>query len=341
MSMGVAKDVPVKQSDCWHFAAMVQNSTKPIMFTTWSVAGLQDIYDMAVAVAGSEEALKQAPFCIHYAMAIAPLVHPKDSIEKVLFCAEKHLPVEYHSVDIGGSTAPATLMGSYVQGNARMLSGVVIHQLKAPGAPLIVDTSVAFLDMKTMVSPYAAPEVMLASIMNKEMALYYGIPSFAKAGASDAKILDQQAAAEIGMTIFHEHLIGNNLIHDIGYLESGLTSSLESMVISDEVLGFVKRYGRGVDFSPDHFALEVIKEVGPSGNYLTHDHTLNFFREEFWFSQLFDHQNFDSWSRDGSKTLFDKAHHRVGELLGNGSCKELSGTALKEIEKLLKHPRTY
>jgi trimethylamine--corrinoid protein Co-methyltransferase len=174
-------------------------------------------------------------------MSIAPFIHPRDSLEKVLFCAENRIPVEYHSVDIGGSTAPATLAGSFVQGNARMLSGLVIHQLKSPGAPLIVDTSIVFLDMQTLASPYMTPEVLLASIMNKEMALYYGVPTFAKAGAGDAKILDQQAGIEIGMTIFNEYLIGNNLIHDMGYLEMGMTGSLESLVICDEVVSYVKR----------------------------------------------------------------------------------------------------
>ncbi len=336
MGMGLASDVPVQRSDQYHFAAMVENSTKPIMFTAWSQAGLQTIYDMAVAVSGSEELLRKKPFLIHYAMAISPFVHPQDSIEKVLFCAEKHLPVEYHSVDIGGSTAPATLAGSFVQGNARMLSGVVIHQLKSTGAPLIVDTSVAFLDMSTMVSPYFAPEVLLASVMSKEMALYYGIPTFAKAGAGDAKTLDQQAGLEIGMSVFSEYLIGNNLIHDMGYLESGMTASLESLVICDEVISLVKRIGRGVDFSPEHLALEVIEEVGPKGNYLIHDHTLKHFRQEFWFPGILDHNNYDTWLKEGSKNLAEKAHQRAREIISSHTPEPFDGAVARDIEKILK-----
>ncbi len=336
MCMGLASDAPVQRSDRYHFAAMVENSTKPIMFTAWSLDGLQAIYEMAATFTGSEENLRQRPFLIHYAMAIAPFIHPKDSIDKVLFCAEKYLPVEYHSVDIGGSTAPATLAGSFVQGNARMLSGVVIHQLKSPGAPLIVDTSVTFLDMSTMVSPYFGPEVLLASIMNKEMALYYGIPTFAKAGAGDAKTLDQQAGLEIGMTILNEYLIGNNLIHDMGYLESGMTASLESLVICNEVVSLVKRFGRGVDFSPEHLALEVIDEVGPKGNYLTHEHTLRHFRDEFWFPELLDHNNYDTWLKEGGKTLIEKAHQRTREILDEHRPESLSEAIIGEIDRILK-----
>jgi trimethylamine--corrinoid protein Co-methyltransferase len=336
MSMGLAGDCPVERTDRYHFAAMMENSGKPIMFTAWSLDGLQEIYEMAAIAAGGAEQLGRRPFLIHYAMSIAPFIHPKDSLQKVLFCAEKQIPVEYHSVDIGGSTAPATLAGSFVQGNARMLSGLVIHQLKSPAAPLIVDTSIVFLDMQTMASPYMTPEVLLASIMNKEMALYYGIPTFAKAGAGDAKVLDQQAGVEIGMTIFNEYLIGNNLIHDMGYLEMGMTGSLESLVICDEVVSYVKRFGRGVDFSVEHLALEVIEEVGPAGNYLTHDHTLKHFREEFWFAKLLDHNNHDSWVKQGSKSLADRAHERAERILADRSPSALEEKVVEEIYRIAK-----
>ena len=331
MSLGLAGDTPVERSDRYHFAGMLESSAKPIMFTAWSLEGLRDIFEMAVIVAGSAEQVCRRPFLIHYAMAIAPFIHPKDSIEKVLFCAEKRIPVEYHSVDIGGTTAPATLAGSFVQGNARMLSGLVIHQLKSPGAPLVVDTSVVFLDMRTMASPYMSPEILLASIMNKDMALYSGIPTFAKAGAGDAKILDQQAGVEIGMSILNEYLIGNNLIHDMGYLEMGMTGSLESLVICDEVVSFAKRFGRGVDFSAEHLALDVIEEVGPAGNYLTHDHTLKHFREEFWFPKLMDHNNHDTWVKQGSRSLFERAHERAEQMLASHEPPPLDAKAVEEI----------
>jgi len=170
--------------------------------------------------------------------------------------------------------------------------------------------------------------------MNKEMALYYGVPTFAKAGAGDAKILDQQAGVEIGMTIFNEYLIGNNLIHDMGYLEMGMTGSLESLVICDEVVSFVKRFGRGVDFSAEHLALDVIEEVGPSGNYLIHDHTLKHFREEFWFPRLMDHNNHDVWVKQGSRSLFDRAHERAAQILEQHAPPALDEKAVEEIYRI-------
>jgi len=335
MSMGIAKDVPVKRSDRFHFAEMLRNTTKPIMFTAWDLDGLKEIYSMAVAVAGSEEEFRAKPFIIHYAMNIAPFVHNQGSVQKVLFCAEKGIPVEYHSVDIGGSTAPATLAGAFIQGNARNLSSIVIHQLKCPGAPMSTDASVAFLNMTTMVSPYFSPEVWLASIMSKEMALFYGIPTFAKAGAGDAKILDQQAGIEIGLSIYHEYLVGNNLIHDMGYLESGMTASLESMVICNEVASLVKHIGKGFDFSPYHMALELIEKVGPEGNYLVEDYTLDNFRKTFWFPTVMDHNNYSTWLNKGSKDMKARGHELAKHILDQHEPIPLSKAANNEIDSIL------
>jgi trimethylamine---corrinoid protein Co-methyltransferase len=339
MSMGMADDVPAILSDHYHFAAMVQSTTKPIMFTAWDREGLEDIYRMAVSIAGGEDELRRKPFLIHYAEPIAPFKHPKDSLEKLLFCAEKEIPVEYHCISMAGASGPATLLGSFVQANARMLSGMVIHQLKRRGAPLIAQSPVIFLDMKTSLMPYFGPDWVLSALMSKEMALYYGIPTFGKAGASDSKVLDQQAGIEIGMSVLAEGLVGNNLIHDLGYLEMGLTSSLASIVMCDEVVSHVKRILRGVDFSSEHMAVESIVEAGPDGNFLSSDHTVKHFRHEAWFSKLFDRNAYDNWTALGSKTLLDKSVDLARSILSRHEVKPLAREVDLEIEAILKRAK--
>ena len=336
MSMGMADDVPAVLSDRYQFAAMVQNTTKPIMFTAWDREGLEDIYRMAVAVAGGEAELRRKPFLMHYAEPIAPFKHPKDSLEKLLFCAEKEIPVEYHCISMAGASGPATLLGSFVQANARMLSGVVIHQLKRRGAPLIVQSPVIFLDMQTSLMPYFGPDWVLSALLSKEMALYYGIPTFGKAGATDSKLLDQQAGIEIGMSVLAEGLVGNNLIHDLGYLEMGLTSSLASIVMCNEVVSHVKRILRGIDFSPEHMAVEAIVEAGPDGNFFSSDHTVKHFRQEAWFPKLFDRNAYDNWTALGGKTLLDKATDMARSLLARHEAAPLAGEVVLEVEAILK-----
>lgn len=339
MSMGMADDIPAVLSDRYQFEAMVSSTTKPIMFTAWDKDGLEDIYWMAVAVAGSEENLRQNPFLINYSEPIAPFVHPKDSLQKLLFCAEKRIPVEYHCISMAGATGPATLAGSFVQANARMLSGMVIHQLKQGGAPLIVQSPVIYLDMKTSLMPYFGPEWCLSALMSKEMALYYGVPTFGKAGATDAKLIDQQAGIEIGMSILAEGLVGNNLIHDIGYLETGLTSSLASIAICDEVISHVKSFLKGIDFSPEHIAIDVINEAGPDGNYMRAEHTVKHFRQEAWFPHLIDHNRYDHWVASGSKTMLDGANELVKRILSIHEVPPLPPEVTNEMKSILQRAK--
>jgi trimethylamine---corrinoid protein Co-methyltransferase len=213
---------------------------------------------------------------------------------------------------------------------------VVIHQLKRRGAPLIVQSPVIFLDMKTSLMPYFGPDWVLSALLSKEMALYYGIPTFGKAGATDSKTLDQQAGIEIGMSVLAEGLVGNNLIHDLGYLEMGLTSSLASIVMCDEVVSHVKRILRGVDFSAEHMAVESIVEAGPDGNFLSSDHTVKHFRQEAWFPKLFDRNAYDNWAASGEKTLQDKAVAMARSILARHEAAPLAREVDHEIETILK-----
>jgi trimethylamine--corrinoid protein Co-methyltransferase len=105
-------------------------------------------------------------------------------------------------------------------------------------------------------------------------------------------------------------------------------------VICDEVVSFAKRFGRGVDLSAGHLALDVIEEVGPAGNYLTHDHTLEHFREEFWFTGLMDHNNHDVWVKQGSKSLFDRAHERAAQILKDHAPPAQDEKTVKEIYRI-------
>jgi trimethylamine--corrinoid protein Co-methyltransferase len=110
-------------------------------------------------------------------------------------------------------------------------------------------------------------------------------------------------------------LIGGNMIHDVGYLDSGLTSCPELMVASDEIIGMVKRILRGIPVTPETMALDVMEQVGPGGHYLEHDHTYDRFKTEIWRPKLIDRQNWDNWNNAGAKRYGERVHERVIEIL--------------------------
>jgi len=170
------------------------------------------------------------------------------------------------------------------------------------------------MDMSTMLASYGAPEFMLDWCALSEMGHYYGLPIFGFAGVSDAKTFDQQAAAEGALWVMLAAQSGGNLIHDVGYIESGLTTSYEMLVTMNEFVGLTERFMEGVTVTKETLALDVIDKVGPGGHFLSEDHTLRHFREN-WYSKLLDRQSREGWEAKGRLTLGERARARVQEIL--------------------------
>jgi trimethylamine--corrinoid protein Co-methyltransferase len=334
MCMGVAHESSEAVRDKHHFVAMVSNTRKPIVFTASSRENLEDIYEMACMVAGSEESLSKNQFIVHYTEPISPLIHPRDSLEKLLFCAEKGIPVIYTGATTAAQNGPATLAGALVQCTARIVSGIVIAQLKRKGAKMIVTFHASAMDPRNAIHPYASPEHVICQAAAKDIANYYDIPTWGRAGCTDSKVIDQQAAFEAGYEILAQGLSGENLIHDVGYVESGLTASWDAIVMCDEFIGAVKRVVNGFELSEEAFALDVIDKVGPTGHYLTEPHTLEHFRKEIWIPNLIDRNNVQKWEEKGRMSLLDRANRRVREILDTHQPEPLDNTLLKGLRKL-------
>jgi trimethylamine--corrinoid protein Co-methyltransferase len=227
-----------------------------------------------------------------------------------------------------------TIAGALAQGTAEALAGVLVAQLKREGAPVIFGGERLHMDMATTMSSYGAPEFMMSVAANAEMATFYGLPSWSYAGCSDAKTFDQQAAAEGTLMTLLAALSGGNLNHDVGYLEAGLTASLEAVVLGDEVIGAVKRIMGGVEVSRETLALDVIHEVGPGGEYLSSKHTLDHFRRD-WFPRVFDRGSYESWVGTGEKTLAQRANGVVKDILESHRPKPLTGTVVQRMAGII------
>jgi trimethylamine--corrinoid protein Co-methyltransferase len=334
MSMGTAQDVPGEISDIHHFEAMVLNTSKPIIATAWNEQNLKDIIKMAEVVAGGEEALWLNPFIIMYSEPISPLQLGLEPTQKILYMAGKGLPVICGTGKVGGATCPVTIAGAVAQGTAEALAGVLVAQLKREGAPVIFGGERLHMDMATTLSCYGAPEFMMSVAANAEMATYLGLPSWSYAGCSDAKIFDQQAAAEGTMMSFLAGLSGGNLNHDVGYLEAGLTSSLEAVIAGNEVIGAIKRILGGIEVSAETLALDVIDQVGPSGEFLSSTHTLRHFRND-WFPTISDRGSYEAWERDGKRTLGQRANEEAKRLLETHNPEPLSKAVGQQLAQIV------
>jgi len=336
MCMGIAHELPQTIADKYHFLTMVSNTTKPIVFTASSKENLTDIYQMACEIVGGEEYLQKNPFIVHYTEPISPLIHPKDSLEKLLFCAEKNIPVVYTAATTAGQNGPATLAGAIALCNARILSGIVIAQLKRKGTKMFVTMHASSMDPRNAIHTYASPEHVICQAAAKDIANYYHLPTWGRAGCTDSKVLDQQFGFEAGYEILMQALSGENLIHDVGYVESGLTASWDAIVMANEFIGVAKRVIKGFELSKEALALDLIERVGPTGHFLAESHTVEHFRKEFWIPALINRDNFQSWEEKGRLTLLDRAKAQVKEILQSHQPESLDSKLGKELEDIAK-----
>ena len=312
MSFCMASDKPQVIADRYQMQALLSNSIKPILFVTTDFPGCVDCVEMAEIVAGGADALRCNPICACYINVTSPIQHNAESLQKLLFMTEKGLPTTYNPVVLRGTNGPVTLAGATALAYAGELAGLVIGQLNREGAPMILAGGTNdMLDMRTTQDTYAAPE---NRVLGVEMAHYHNMPIFGLGGCSDSQAPDEQALAEISLSLLTETLAGSHLIHDVGYLASGMTNSLESIVMADEVINWIKRFMQGVEVSPETLALDVIHEFGPKGDFLSSPHTRAHFRED-WYPKLIERQRWENWSTGGSKTFRQRAQDKALRLL--------------------------
>ena len=335
MSVGLVSDVSAPVSDLHQFEAMLVNTEKPIVFTAHTRQGMADIIEMASMAVGGAEKLRRAPCIGLYAEPITPLRHYGPAVQKLLLAAEKEIPVIYTPCTMAGATSPVTLAGTLVTGNAEVLSGLVISQLKRPGAPFIGGGVISIMDMRAAILSYGCPELSLMSAAQADLCHHYQLPIFGTCGCSDAKVLDEQAAIESTMSCLMGALSGANLIHDIGFLEYALTGSFDMIVMTDEIIGMVKQIVSGIRLDDEALAVELIDKVGPGGHFVGEAHTARHFRQEHWIPRLMDRSNYESWQEAGGKTMRERVNERTKQILNEHRTRPLSEDCRGEISRLV------
>ncbi len=307
MSMANPGDVPSDDVYLHAFMGMLRGSTKPIVYTAKDHRDMEHIYRLAVAVAGDEETLREKPFLLQYAEPISPLLIPEESLQKLIFCAEKGIPGCYVPSPNTGAGGPITLAGAVALGNAECLLGLVITQLIRPGTPYLYGMNTGALDMKTTIVSYGAPEWSLGMAAWTDLARFYDLPVWGYAGATDSKAVDAQAGVEMTLSIMTAYLSRCTLNHDVGYIEYGSTSSTEMLVIGNEVIDWVHYMLKGLEINDSTLALDAIDVVRPGSGFLAEDHTLDNWREAQWFPRVFDRSHYDEWVAGGSKDMSNRA----------------------------------
>ena len=313
MSLGMISDVTEGLEEVYEFAEMIQNSPKPIIAWCHSKENCRYIHEIAAVMAGSKEQLQHRPNYIFYNEPISPLSCDYSALDKLMYCAQQGIPQIFAPANTAGATVPATHAAHLVVTLAESLTGTVISQLVQPGACIIIGGTQSILDMRNATFAYGAPELSILSAGLAEMAEYIGLPVFTAAGCSDSKVEDIQAALEATLSIHSAMLSGATLVHDVGFLESGMTGSLFQLVLSDEIISRARHIVKGVFVTGESMAEDVIHAVGPGGDFRDQEHTRKW-QSLRWSSQL-GHASIFEDQTEKTPDMRTRVHHKLLNIL--------------------------
>jgi trimethylamine---corrinoid protein Co-methyltransferase len=337
MSLACISDVTPVLADVYEVQAMLENTIKPIVSWAFNLENSASIVSMCEIAAGGAANLRDNPSFALYTEPATPLKHPKESLDKLLFMAQKELPIIYTPGVQGNATAPASLAGVIVMAASDCLAGLVIHQLKNEGAPFIAGGVTTNMDMSTTIHCYASsPDFCLMHAGYSELVQYLNLPMFSTAGCSDSKTLDMQAAIEYSLSIYSAALSGANLVHDVGFLESGMSASLQGLVMGDEIISYVRKMIAGIRVDDETLAVDVIDAVGPGGHFLQEEHTFRNFKTAFWMPKLLNREQYTSWEANGRITYDQRLTEKTKQLLAEHQPEVLDEALRAEMQKVIK-----
>lgn len=332
-----ALDIPDASGPVREVVEGFKNTTKTIDGCEYGESKSRGTISVASVVAGSEDELMRTPMLLGFYNPVSPLQHSKDLLEGLRIYSEYNQPTLIAPMDLAGGTGPATLAGLLVQQNAEVLSGIVIAELFRPGTPVLYGTVSTVMDMRTGGAAFGAVELGLMNIASAQLARYYNLPSRGTGGATESKVSDVQAGFEKAMTLSMAALAGICFIYDAaGSLESSLTASFEQAVIDNEICGSVSRAVRGIDVSERTLAVDVIKAVGPGGEFLSQRHTLENLQREHYIPKVISRDKWEVWERAGSRDLGQVARQEAKRILKEHQPEPLDQDIRIQIENIVK-----
>ncbi|MEM1545342.1 MAG: trimethylamine methyltransferase family protein [Candidatus Methanomethylicia archaeon] len=336
MTIAGAFDVPYEVEYLYEWKTILSNTSKPIVYPAPGIINAEKVVRMGIAIAGNEDEFRRKPIFGVYVEMPSPLtLH--DANENIIVLAEKEVPIVIGQMPQLGATAPVTFAGAAALSNAENLAALTLTQIINPGAPFIYGGYVTLMDQKTGRCAYGAPEFAMGNIVDSALATYYGLPCFGWGGCSDSKEPDVQAGVEVMMNSLVAALSGVNLIHDFGYLAGGSVGSMEMAVIGNEVAGMIKRILMGIKVDDEDLAFNVVKDIGPSGHFLSHPHTLKHLRSEIYMPEIFNRDSEAKWIRSGKPSVRNSIKRRVREILKTHNPEPLPEDIQRKIEEIIRN----
>ncbi len=312
----VCSDVPKAIGDLYRLYLVLLHSTKPVVTGSFSIQTLEVMFDMLTVFAGSRAGLEAKPQAVFDVCPSPPLIWSEFGAENLIALARARVPAEIVSMPLAGAVAPVTLVGSVTQHAAECLSGITIHQLANPTAPIVWGGAPAIFDMRKGTTPMGAVETAMIDAAYAQVGKSLGLPTHCYLGASDAKIVDAQAGLESGVTAVIGALAGVNMISGAGMLDFLVCLSAEKLVVDAEAIAMAQRLLAGLEVRTETLATAFFEGINFKGDFLKQRLTRELFsKEQHLPSSIIDRNSVRGWQQEGRLNTFDRAKIRTTQLL--------------------------
>lgn len=330
-------DIPMQSIHAEGIRAWAKNCTKSFGMGAYGVMATRDMMEMLAMVMGGTENIRDRHPFMTIVNVQSPLSTAQIQLEGLMILAEYGQPAIISPEAMAGTTAPVTLAGLLVQHNAEILSNVVMAQVVNPGTPVMYGTVSTIAEMRRGTVALGAVETGIITAASAQLANSYNLPCRGVAGATESKIPDMQCALERQQSMLLAALGGANYITCVGTLESTTVGSHELAVIDNEIIGMVERAARGIDVNENTLALDIIRNVGPDGNFLMEEHTQMNFRNEHFIPRLADRNPREVWQEGGGKQMLDNAREMAKKILAAHRPRDLDPKLEKEMDAFVEH----
>jgi len=297
----LADDAPHGQFSLSRSYPALKNCLKPVRTNTPSMEDLLQILELGFIMAGSKEAYQERPLITHHCCpVISPLTMDVESTEAIMYLTENGFPAYATIVPSAGSTAPMTMAGTLALGNAEFLAANLLTQMIRPGTPIIYAVLPTVTDMRSGAYVPGGIENGMLIMAFCQMARFYGVPSGGYVGQTNSQVNDSQAGYETGMNTTSALLAGASLFNMGGLLGGLMAFDFAKAVIDNDIALMLKRVEKGLEFSEENMSLDLIKEVGPGGNFLDKKHTRDRMRSTGLMPALASRSMRPTWEDQGA-----------------------------------------
>lgn len=325
-------DIPMTSIHTEAISAWAHNSRKSFGLGCYGYMPTLDMMRMTAIAVGGKAELQKRPRFFGICSTVSPLQMAQIQVEGMLICADYGQPVTMAPEGIAGTTAPVTLAGLLIQENANILAHITLSQIFRPGTPVLYGTVSTIANLRNGTVALGAVETGLITAASAQLAHYYGIPIRSVGGTTEAKTEDLQAGVERMSTLLPAVLSGVHYITCAGTLDSSMLESDALLVMDDDLAGMALRIKRGIEVNETSMAMDVIRKVGFSSNYITEKHTMQNFRKEHYLPKFMVRQPYESWEKEGSRSAMENARDKAREMLAKHQPRQLDPVVEIELE---------